>query len=128
MYLNVFLNQLTFHPPTCESFKSKKKEGPWSGVFNGKDNVNVESLTFKPLVSIQATWNICYCNNNDNTKCSTICSCHYKHNTNLSWENLGFGSWVCLKYLTRLKSPQWACVEEGKCRRKLKIPFKLTII
>lgn len=24
--------------------------------------------------------------------------------TNLSWENLGFGSWVCLKYVTRLKS------------------------
>jgi hypothetical protein len=84
--------------------KLLKKEGPWSEVFNGKNNVNVESSTSKPLVISQATWNICYWNNNDNTKCSTICSCHYKYNTNLSLENLGFGFWVCLKYVTRLKS------------------------
>lgn len=107
MYSNVFFEPSYISPTRLWKFQIKKlleKEGLWSLVFNGKDNVNVESSTFKPLVIHQATWNICYCNNNDNTKCSTICSCHYKYNTNLSWENLGFRYWVCLKYVTRLKN------------------------
>jgi len=116
------------HPLVKVSNQNTTQEGRTMVNLQWQRQCECWSSTSKPLVISQATWNICYCNNNDNTKCSTICSCHYKYNTNLSWGNLGFGSWVCLKYVTRLKSPQWACVEKGKCRRKLKIPLKLTII